>query len=184
MDATDHAEDLAKELAGNWKKFPSFGWHDAPEDGDAWCIVYTRNRDSDALARSNAHVIGLAMAPFLTGEDDADAMSEHHGHWACGWIDGYAIRVRNAEGALTPAFLAWAELQASLENYPCLDESHFSDLETEEANEVWAHCYRVEDRIEYLRKHWRDFDFRSFADLMGCVRGKYFAGSASDLVSR
>ncbi len=183
MDATDHAEDLAKKLVGNWKKFESFGWHDAPEDADQWAIVYTHNRDSDALARSNAHVIGEAMAPFLTGEDDADAMSEHHGHWACGWIDGYAIRVRNAEGALTSAFLAYAELHASMADYPVLDETHFSETEEKEAEETWRACYRDAERLDYIRKHRSQFEFRSFADLLGCVRGKFFAGYASELLS-
>ena len=94
-----------------------------------WAIVYTHNRDSDLLDQSNADAIDKALAPFTEG-DNPDVRAEHHGHWACGWIDGYAIRVyRN--GQITEAFRAYHELAARLADYPVLDEEDFSRREYE-----------------------------------------------------
>jgi len=120
----------AVQLAGNHRKFESFGWHDAPEDDQDWALVYTHNRDSGLLDQSNADAIDAEMKEF--GED---AIPQHHGHWAVGWVDGWAIRVRGGEGRkkgeLTPAFHRWCELQASLEDYPLLDEEDHSRREYE-----------------------------------------------------
>ncbi len=134
----------AREARGNWQKFDSFGWHDRPEDGEEWAIVYTHNRDSDLLDQSNADAIDKALAPFTEG-DSPDVRAEHHGHWACGWIDGYAIRVyRN--GQITEAFRAYHELAARLADYPVLDEEDHSRREYEATlenlrNEGFADCY-------------------------------------------
>ena len=120
-------ETAAKEARGNWQKFDCFGWHDRPEDSEEWAIVYTHNRDSDLLDQSNADAIDEALAPFADG---GDVRAEHHGHWACGWIDGYAIRVyRN--GQITEAFRTYHELAARLADYPVLDEEDFSRREYE-----------------------------------------------------
>ena len=57
-----------------------------------------------------------------------------------------------------------------------------SKVEEEEAARVWRDCYRESERIKYIRAHRSQFDFRGLADLMGCVRGKFFAGYASELL--
>lgn len=140
-------DELAKEAAGNWRKFGSFAWHDKPEDPQDWCIVYTHNRDSRLLEESNADMIAKELEPFMEG-DDPDVIAEHHGHWACGWVDGYAIRVYRythipgdgfADGGcaytmeecreITPAFKRWCELQEALSDYPVLDEEDYSRRE-------------------------------------------------------
>ena len=124
-------ESLARKMTGNWRKFDSFCWHrqydlESPED---WTIVYTHGRDSGLVAQSNAHAIEAAMQPFLDAED-SDVIEEHHRHWACGWVDGYAIRVfRNEE--ITPAFQAWANLHFCMQDYPLLDEEDHSRREYE-----------------------------------------------------
>lgn len=124
-------ESLARKMTGNWRKFDSFCWHrqydlESPED---WTIVYTHGRDSGLVAQSNAHAIQTAMRPFLDTENP-DVIEEHHGHWGCGWIDGYAIRVfRNEE--ITPAFQAWANLHFCMQDYPLLDEEDYSHREYE-----------------------------------------------------
>ena len=124
-------EEAAKEAAGNWQKFESFCWHRARDldDADNWAIVYTNNRDSGLLDQSNAAAIEKAMEPFTEG-DDLDVVAEHHHHWACGWIDGYSIRVyRN--GQITEAFRKYHELAERLANYPILDEEDYSSREYE-----------------------------------------------------
>ena len=81
------------------------------------------------MDQSNADAIDKALAPFADG-DNPDVRAEHHGHWACGWIDGYAIRVyRN--GQITEAFRAYHELAARLADYPVLNEEDFSRREYE-----------------------------------------------------
>lgn len=128
MHLKDHAEDLAKELAGNHRKFQSFGWSDRPEDDANWAIIYTSNRDSGLLDQSNAAAIAATLE---VPEFADDVHSESHGHWAVGHVDGYAIRVRDAAGNITPAFLAYAELRCALESYPVLDDDDYSEREHE-----------------------------------------------------
>lgn len=121
---------LAAALAGNHRKFESFAWHDRPEDDQDWAVVYTQNRDSTILEQSNAAVIARTLD---VPEYEPDARAERHGHWACGWVEGYAIRVRSSNGELTPAFRAYAALMARLEEYPILDENDLVDREYEAA---------------------------------------------------
>ena len=178
-------ETLAAKLVNNHARIASFGWRAAPADAENWTIIYTVSRDSSCLARANAEVFAAALDPFCTGEDAADCRAEHHGHWACGWSGGYSIRVFGADGQITPAFRAYAELELSRQDYPSLDDDRLCALEHEEADRIWSDCYNVRDRIAYIRKAPRgEFEFESLSDMLGCVRGKYFAGYASELVNR
>jgi tRNA G10 N-methylase Trm11 len=99
-------------------------------------------------------------------------------HWAVGWVEWIAIH----ETAIEQLRIA-DKIAGRLEDYPVVDEELWSEYETEEANQVWKDCYRVKDRIEYIRKHRNQFEFHDFADMLNCVRGKYFAGYASELIS-
>lgn len=117
----------AKDLAGNRARFNSFCNFD--DDLDAsWAILYTHNRDSGLLAESNAAEIEKAMAPFVAA-DNGDAKEYCSNHGACGWIAGYAIRVYAPSGAVTSAFLAFAALQARLEEHPVLNEEDWLNRE-------------------------------------------------------
>ena len=63
---------------------------------------------------------------------ESDAVGESHNHWACGWVDGYRIRVyRGEKREITNAFKAWCEIQERLSNYPLLDEEDYSRREYE-----------------------------------------------------
>lgn len=128
----DFVTDLASELVNNHARFESFGWFDRPEDCERWTIIYTHNRDSGLLDLSNASVIDAALEPF----EGSDARQESHNHWACGWIDGWAIRVYAPDGTITPAFRAYAALKARLDDYPFLDEDDYSRREWEAALEA------------------------------------------------
>lgn len=127
MDIADHVADMAEEAVGNWQRFESFGWHSAPDDAEAWAIVYTSNRDSGLLDKANEKAIAEAMEPFLGG----DAKMESHNHWAVGYVDGYSIRVYDAKGEVTKAFSTWAELCLALEDYPVPDEDLYCEMEYE-----------------------------------------------------
>jgi hypothetical protein len=127
-------ETLANESAGNWAKFNCFAWFDRPEDADQFCIVYTCNRDSDILDKANAMAIAAELAPFIKR---GSVIPQRHSHWACGHVDGYAIKVFDKRGRITKAFKVWCDLQAKMQEYPILDESLYSELEMEAQEESW-----------------------------------------------
>lgn len=142
----NHHEALATSAAGNWRRFDSFAWHARHdlEDADKWCIVYTSNRDSRLLDESNAAAIAKILAPYLEA-DEPDIVAERHSHWAVGYVDGYAIRVYDASGNVTPAFRAWCDIVASLDDYPLLDEEDYSRREYEATLEnIESELRRVE----------------------------------------
>jgi hypothetical protein len=162
-----------------------------------WLIVYTTHRDADCLNRSNYRtVLRMLGAKGTEGAKGSQSITdnlaiEEASHWACGWVQ--RIVIRPATKALRDSDAdAWlecvrqeeavAKVLGRIESYPVLDENDFCELETEEANQIWTSCYSVADRIEYIRKHRSQFEFGDFADMLGCVRGKYFAGYASELI--
>jgi hypothetical protein len=149
-----------------------------PDDysGEVWPEYYVflgQNRDSDVLTRSNFES-GLEA---IGGEDGDLVVVVREGHWAVGWIEWIGIH-QDAEDILKEA----DEILCALEDYPVVDDEHLSNLELEEAEEVWTNCYNEKERIKYIRDHRNQFEFRSFADMLGCVRGKYFCGYASELI--
>jgi hypothetical protein len=151
-----------------------------------WLVAYTTTRDADCLSRSNWQCFikslggkGTEGAKGTANIGDGESVAiEEASHWACGWIQ-YLIINPAAVGLVKIA----EENLESLDSYPVLNEEHFSQVETEEADWVWKNCYRPKGRVEYIREHARTFEFRSFADLLGCVRGNYFAGYASELLN-
>ncbi len=128
LDITEAAE----KSAGNWQRFNSFVWFRdrEVEDADKWSVIYTHHRDSGLLDQSNASVISKAMAPFAES-DDSDVVFESHSHWAVGHVDGFSIRVFNANGEITEAFRTYHELAQAIEDYPYLDEEDHSHREYE-----------------------------------------------------
>lgn len=93
---------------------------------DGWYIVAAVHRDSDALDRSNLQV----LLADLGGESES-VIIERAGHWAVGWID-YLIVNPHAKDKLRIAIAA----SKRLEDYPVLDDEHFSALEYEEFMEL------------------------------------------------
>ena len=123
-------KEAAKQAAGNWQHFKCFVWDrdselKKPED---WAVIYTHNRDSGLLDQSNAGVIRKAMLPF-TEDDDPDVVFESHSHWAVGHVDGLSIRVFK-RGRITKAFRVYHELAERMADYPILDESDYSERES------------------------------------------------------
>jgi hypothetical protein len=146
-------------------------------------VFLGRHRDSNALDRANFNaglkaVREVASKDSIPGDDESptvQVVSENHR--LVGWVEWIAIHESDVE-ALRVAL----EIMNSLENYPVVDEELFSQYESDEANEVWKNCHAQSDRVEYIRKHKSQFEFRSLTDLLGCVRGNYFAGYASELL--
>lgn len=160
--------------------------------GAEWPEYYVflgRHRDSDALSRANFDA-GLKVIGGERGEVSADegglflkrgnplVAVVRENHWAVGWVEWIAIH-ESATEALEIA----DRINGKLEDYPVVDEDLFGQYECEEAQIVWRDCYSVKGRIDYIREHRSQFGFRDFADMLGCVRGKYFSGYASELLN-
>lgn len=150
--------------------------------GASWPNHYSagvgQSRDSDCLEQSNFAV----MLAALGGENDIVTLVRED-HWAVGWVEWIAIEADGtpeADKALETADMA----KERLADYPVLDGDDLSDRETESANETWTNCYSDKERLDYIREHRSQFEFSDYADLIGCVRGRYFAGYASELLYR
>jgi len=159
------------EVMGNPSGFDSMRNYsgDVPESG--WLVVMTRNRDSDILTESN-----WECALKELGYESELVQVFRFGHWACGWWEALCV----LEGS--DAQRMGADIVNRIESYPVLDEHDFSEREHDKANRVWKECYTPKERIEYIREHRSKFDFHNLVDLLGCVRGKYFAGYDSELI--
>lgn len=145
--------------------------------GAVWPAYYSagvgQSRDSDDLEASNF----ATMLKDLGGETDT-VIVVRESHWAVGWVEWIAIH--QDDGA---ALKIADENIARLADYPVLNEEDFSERETKHASDIWRDCYTPAERIAYIREHESQFEFHDYADLLGCVRGKYFAGYASELIS-
>ena len=149
-----------------------------------WLVCATLNRDSDCLSRSNYRsfikILGGKGTEGNKGscEINENLRIEESTHWACGWLQYLIINPAAVE------LIAVAEETLSrIDDYPVLDESDFSELEMDEANEVWSNCFNTNDRIKYIREHRREFEFQGLADLIGCARGKFFCGDYGALLN-
>jgi len=143
-------------------------------DQQAWLVApVIRTRDSDPLEESNFQTALRELG------DESDTVEVHRfGHWGPGWYEIIIIDPLDVER------VAIAEkLKEGLEIYPILDEDDHSEREHEAAHETWKHCYSPEERVKYIRRHRSQFDFYSLTDVLGCVRGHYFRGCASELLS-
>lgn len=145
--------------------------------GETWPDYYSsgvgQSRDSDCLEESNF----ATMLRDLGGESET-VLVIRESHWAVGWVEWIAIHATD-DRALQIADRNVDRLQ----DYPVLDELDFSEHETEAANRVWADCYSPKERIKYIRENSSQFEFHDYGDLLGCARGKYFAGYASQLLN-
>ena len=121
------------EYLKKWLRPDSYYGAEWPE----YYVFLGQNRDSDALTRSNFEC-GLEA---LGGESDT-VQVVREGHWAVGWVEWIAIHESDAD-ALKKA----DEMLCHLSDYPVLNESHFSELEYQEAENYWQQMpikYRVE----------------------------------------
>lgn len=140
-------------------------------DRQGWGVLLTRTRDSDALTLSN-----FRTALSRLGGEGEDVEIHRFGHWACGWLEILIVNLDSDAGREA------IRIEREIDDYPILSEDDFSTLEMEHANEAWANCYSVADRLSYIRRNRSEFEFQGFADLLGCVRGRYFAGDAGHLL--
>lgn len=115
--------------------------HYAGADWPEWFVFLGRDRESDALTRSNFEC-GLAR---LGGESDTVQVVREK-HWAVGWVEWVAVHEADA-ARLTAA----DDMLTALHAYPVLDDDHFSDLEWVEVGEAWAGL-SVRERVDLCRE--------------------------------
>jgi hypothetical protein len=142
-----------------------------PDQQDWLVVPVSQTRDSGPLDQSN-----FATAVAMLGGESETVEIHRFGHWGPGWFEIIIVDPKSPQAATAK------DIESAMADYPVLDESDFSEREQNEANEVWANCYRVQDRIDYIKKHRGQFEFQTLADMLGCVRGHYFAGYASELL--
>ena len=151
-----------------------FDSHITIENRENWFIAsVTHNRDSGALTRSNWEV----FVKMLGNENEDNYEIHRFGHWGPGWFEIILINPDNEQ-----LIKIGNDIENALADYPVIDDEHFSRTEYEEACEVWRNCYNIKERIGYIRSHQSQFEFHDFNDILGCVRGEYFAGYASELL--
>lgn len=120
--------------------------------GAEWPEYYSsgcgRSRDSSSLERSNFE----CMLKALGGESDTVIVVQES-HWAVGWVEWIAIH-KSDDKALAIA----DEIKAGLEDYPVVDESHWSELEWTEAADFWESLSprdKVQEAMsQRTRYHW------------------------------
>ena len=108
--------------------------------GATWYDYYVflgRCRDSDLLTRSN-----FERALELIGGETRTVLIVSANHWAVGWVEFIGIHKSDA-AALEHA----DEIAAALEEYPIVDEEHYSNMEWDEACDYWERA-SIRDRIE------------------------------------
>lgn len=112
------------------------------ERGD-WLVAAGQSRDSDALERSNFECIRRAVDAI-----DPDCWAvESESHWAVGWVEHLLI-----DPACAAAIAEVERILDDLEDYPVVDEDHFSETEFNDYLESWENWGEREYRRE-IKKH-------------------------------
>jgi hypothetical protein len=99
------------------------------EDYGLFVVSVGQNRDSDILQKAN-----FAAALDMFGGESDTVQVERIGHWGCGWFEIIVIDPRDQK-ALETAY----SIKNSLEDYPVLDDSIYSEFEIEYQNETFKY---------------------------------------------
>ena len=111
------------------------------EDQKHFYMVAGQSRDSSTLERSNFE----CFLSELGGESDT-VQVHRFGHWAVGWIEEILIDPTD-----TTAVDKARSILAALDNYPVVNEDHFSELQWNEAADFWQ-SLPVGERVELCQK--------------------------------
>lgn len=144
--------------------------------GEVWPNYYSagcgQSRDSDALERSNF----ACMLEAIGGESDT-VQVVRESHWAVGWVEWIAIH-QDDETVLAIA----DAVKAALEDYPVVNEDHWSELEYNEAADYWDSLSpreKVQEAMDVrARYHWLSkepvwhYGRRNYGDLPDTTIGR------------
>jgi len=102
-------------------------------DHPDWPITFAVNRDSDPLDRSNFAVAQTKLAALDPHGDTY--VVERFNHWLCGWTDNLLVMPES------PAHQLANLLNAQIDDYPVLDDDHYSQLEWDTNHPSDRECY-------------------------------------------
>lgn len=173
MNAKDHFNELQKYSDYRPTGFDCKGLAADKHDISSFRVLLGQNRDSGCLDRSNFN----CALELLGGESD-NVQVHRFGHWACGYFELLLIS-NNAPDDIKKSA---GDIACSLADYPVLNTEDFSEMEMNEAGEIWANCYDEQERIDYIRDNRSQFEFHSFVDMRKCIRGEFFCGYANELI--
>ena len=118
-------------------------------DQQQWLVVpVIQTRDSEPLEQSN---FATALKMLDPDEDSEDVETHSFNHWGPGWFDIIIVKPD------TPAAKTAEEIEASLADYPVLDDEDYSRREWEKHSEwveqelqrvVWANDGELADDID------------------------------------
>jgi hypothetical protein len=98
------------------------------------------HRDSATIYRSNYTVLQNRLYEIDADQDDWH--TESSSHWAVGWTENVVVRPQSKAHEILQ------QASIDIENYPLLDEEHYSELEHSEASDYWDSMsmeYRISD---------------------------------------
>ncbi len=134
-------------------------------------------------------VYGLSEATIVLEESNNIVMQRELGGCVEGVLESFCV-----DGAIRlvvndehrDVFIKAMELSASLLDYHVLCEMHHSEMEYERSHEVWAEYGTWKDRLHYIRERRGEFELehKTLGEVLQMVRGEWFGGYASELLSR
>lgn len=113
---------------------------------EGWYVFLGQHRDSDCLTRSNFQCAFKRLKPLSTDLEQEEMPSVQivrESHWAVGWVEWIAIHESNK-----PAIAEAEAMLESMDGYPVLDETHWSEMEFNEYLEAWkdsGHDYFIKE---------------------------------------
>jgi len=119
------------------------GPEDCPDVSDWFVLPVSQTRDSGCFGRCNFET-ALRMVRDAD-PDGTDHVSPRFGHWGPGWFEIILVRPGS------PACKIAEEIEASLEDYPSLDDDKLSEMEWDEATRYWSQM-SVRERVETIQR--------------------------------
>lgn len=136
------SEEITFNPKSAWKRASNYMGH----DWTGWHYVIGKHRDSGCLDRSNYAEVCKRLDAWLNV--DGSGVSEMRcGHWAVGHTEEIMI----SRDAPAEAVAIVADLLNRLADYPVLNESLYTDYQTEYAESNWD-CMSERERVEILTK--------------------------------
>lgn len=126
---------------------PNFAYAGRESLGITDARVISVSRDSDTLERSNFEVISEDLQSLAEEIGEPESVYiQRFGHWVVGWLDVLCVRmIEDPNLAILTVVgdraIGWLD---ALRDYPVADESHYSELESEEFTD-----YLLDDLIPY-----------------------------------
>ena len=120
------------------------------ENREEWLVLpVMRTRDSGPMAESNFEAAWSLVEDASILDNELSCESHSFNHWGPGWVEIIIVR----PGSYCAK--AGEDIEAKLADYPILDDDDYSRREREGAEETWARCYNVRERVELIQKHNR-----------------------------